>query len=179
MLKNSLLHSMKLQQVAAETHWTDRGKILQQAVAVLDFPSAFGFMPWGHHMQIVLVNNDWPRHRGQAHLAGRRFYNATDLNAQALEWCTEQSRHYRKAVGCVPSEEHAAERLPTATELERMRSWRCACARDAVSAPTGSSATRDTLTPRTPHHARLLLPGFFLRFFSFSACHRRSCCLSS
>ena len=51
--------------------------------------------------------------------ASRRFYNATDLNAQALEWCARQSGRYRRAVDCVPAEEHAAKCLPAAAELER------------------------------------------------------------
>ncbi|MBQ9042216.1 MAG: IS21 family transposase [Eggerthellaceae bacterium] len=52
-------------------------------------------------------------------LAGRRFYNATDLNAQALEWCAAQSSRYRKAVDCVPADEHSSKCLPTATALAR------------------------------------------------------------
>ena len=51
--------------------------------------------------------------------AGRRFFNATDLNAQALEWCARQSGRYRRAVDCVPADEHAAKCLPAASELER------------------------------------------------------------
>lgn len=51
--------------------------------------------------------------------AGRRFYNATDLNAQALEWCARQSGRYRRALGFVPAEEHAAKCMPAARELER------------------------------------------------------------
>lgn len=51
--------------------------------------------------------------------AGRKFYNATDLNAQALEWCAKQSGRYRRATDCVPSREHAARCLPAAGELER------------------------------------------------------------
>lgn len=51
--------------------------------------------------------------------AGRRFYNATDLNAQALEWCARQSGRYRKAVDCVPADEHAAKCLPATSELAR------------------------------------------------------------
>ena len=49
-------------------------------------------------------------------LAGRRFTNATDLNAQALEWCAKQSGRYRKAVDCIPSEEHAGMCLPRASK---------------------------------------------------------------
>ena len=51
--------------------------------------------------------------------AGRRFYNATDLNAQALEWCGRQSGRYRKAVDCVPADEHAGKCMPAARELVR------------------------------------------------------------
>lgn len=50
-------------------------------------------------------------------LARRRFYNATDLNAQALEWCSRQSGRYRRAVDCVPADEHAARCLPAASPL--------------------------------------------------------------
>lgn len=51
--------------------------------------------------------------------AGRRFYNATDLNAQALEWCARQSGRYRKAVDCVPADEHASKCFPATTALAR------------------------------------------------------------
>ncbi len=52
-------------------------------------------------------------------LAGRRFYDATDLNAQALEWCARQAGRYRRAAGCVPADEHANKCLPAAAELDR------------------------------------------------------------
>lgn len=51
--------------------------------------------------------------------AGRKFCNATDLNAQALEWCARQSGRYRRAMDCVPAEEHAAKCLPAAAQIER------------------------------------------------------------
>ena len=41
-------------------------------------------------------------------LAGRSFTNIIDLNDQALEWCAAQGARYRRAVDCVPSEEHAS-----------------------------------------------------------------------
>ena len=44
---------------------------------------------------------------------------ATDLNAQALEWCARQSGRYRRAMDCVPAEEHAAKCLPAAAQIER------------------------------------------------------------
>lgn len=50
-------------------------------------------------------------------LAGRRFCNATDLNAQALEWCAAQSGRYRRAVDCVPADEHSAACAPAASVL--------------------------------------------------------------
>ena len=41
-------------------------------------------------------------------LAGRTFDNVTSLNAAALEWCASQGSRYRKAVDCVPLDEHGA-----------------------------------------------------------------------
>ena len=52
-------------------------------------------------------------------LAGRKFFNATDLNVQALEWCARQSGRYRRAVDCVPADEHSRKCLPAATEVVR------------------------------------------------------------
>lgn len=52
-------------------------------------------------------------------LAGRRFYNATDLNAQALEWCARQSGRYRRALGCVPADEHSSRCARSASPLAR------------------------------------------------------------
>jgi predicted nuclease of restriction endonuclease-like (RecB) superfamily len=50
-IENTLdLNSLKLQQVGAEI--TENPK-LQQPVAELEFPSIFGFVPWGHHIEIV------------------------------------------------------------------------------------------------------------------------------
>lgn len=51
--------------------------------------------------------------------AGRKFHNATDLNVQALEWCARQSGRYRRALDCVPAEEHAAKCMPAAGEIVR------------------------------------------------------------
>jgi len=45
-------------------------------------------------------------------LAGMTFYNITDLNESALEWCARQGGRYRKAVDCVPHETHSAKCLP-------------------------------------------------------------------
>ncbi len=43
----------KLRQVAAVTLDDVDGEILRQSVAELGFPTAFGFVPWGHHIAIV------------------------------------------------------------------------------------------------------------------------------
>ena len=51
--------------------------------------------------------------------AGRKFFNATDLNVQALEWCAKQSGRYRRAVDCVPAEEHSGKCLPAARMIDR------------------------------------------------------------
>ena len=51
-------------------------------------------------------------------LAGRGFADITGLNAEALAWCAEQGGRYRRAVGCVPADEHRAKCLPAARGLE-------------------------------------------------------------
>lgn len=53
-------------------------------------------------------------------LAGRKFYNATDLNAAAHEWCLKQSSRYRKAVDCIPVEKHASVCLMRARRIEHI-----------------------------------------------------------
>ena len=50
--------------------------------------------------------------------AGRTFDNVTQLNSAALEWCERQGSRYRKAVACVPLEEHAAGCAPRTSALE-------------------------------------------------------------
>lgn len=44
------MKSLKLQQVGEEL---DQNEKLQQLVAEIKFPSVFGFVPWGHHIEIV------------------------------------------------------------------------------------------------------------------------------
>ena len=44
------MKSIKLQQVGEEL---DQNEKLQQVVAEIKFPSVFGFVPWGHHIEIV------------------------------------------------------------------------------------------------------------------------------
>lgn len=39
-------------------------------------------------------------------LAGRVFWNITDLNRSALTWCNEQNNIYHKATACVPAAVH-------------------------------------------------------------------------
>jgi transposase len=51
-------------------------------------------------------------------LAGRDFTDITTLNGEALLWCAEQAGRWRRAVACVPSEEHASACLPAARPLE-------------------------------------------------------------
>ena len=50
--------------------------------------------------------------------AGRTFDNVTQLNVAALEWCAAQGSRYRRAVDCVPVEEHAESCAARATPLE-------------------------------------------------------------
>lgn len=44
------MKSLKLQQVGVEL---DQNEKLQQLVAEINFPKFFGFVPWGHHIEIV------------------------------------------------------------------------------------------------------------------------------
>ena len=58
-------------------------------------------------------------------LAGYDFYDLTRLNEDALTWCARQAGRYRRAIGCVPADEHASTRMahargvldPAAAEL--------------------------------------------------------------
>lgn len=52
-------------------------------------------------------------------LCGRRFYNMTDLNEQALAWCAEQSGRYRRSLAHIPSEEHAQKCMMATSELAK------------------------------------------------------------
>lgn len=58
-------------------------------------------------------------------LAGRKFYNATDLNAAAYEWCLKQSGRYRRAVDCIPIEKHASSCLVYARQIEYSGKFLC------------------------------------------------------
>ena len=45
-------------------------------------------------------------------LAGRVFGTITDLNYEALKWCSDQNGRYHKAIDCVPDEKHQKECTP-------------------------------------------------------------------
>lgn len=51
-------NSLKLQQVAAEIGEPDLAGKLQQVVAEFPFPAIFGFVPWGHHLEIITKCKD-------------------------------------------------------------------------------------------------------------------------
>ena len=54
MLESSLdMGSQRLQQVAAETTETQPSEKVQQLAAEMEFPTAFGFVPWWHHVEII------------------------------------------------------------------------------------------------------------------------------
>ena len=62
---NALKHqmetnSLKLQQVAAEIQEVgpEEKQKLQQVVAEIPFPAIFGFVPWGHHIEIITKCRD-------------------------------------------------------------------------------------------------------------------------
>lgn len=50
-------------------------------------------------------------------LVGRPFSNVTELNMEALRWCSRQNGIYHKAVDCVPDEIHAYGCMNTASVL--------------------------------------------------------------
>lgn len=49
-------------------------------------------------------------------LAGRCFWNISDLNVQALEWCEKQNSIYHKEIDDIPDYLHATEQIPTLKE---------------------------------------------------------------
>ena len=57
-LDSILDNNQKLQQVAAEIHETCSSAKLQQAVAEIEFPTVFSFVPWGHHIEIITKCKD-------------------------------------------------------------------------------------------------------------------------
>ena len=52
------ISSLKLQQVASEIQETASEEKLQQVVAEIPFPAIFGFIPWGHHIEIITKCKD-------------------------------------------------------------------------------------------------------------------------
>lgn len=51
-------------------------------------------------------------------LAGRLFWNLTDLNVQSLEWCEKQNGKYHKEINDIPDYLHASGCSEVATELK-------------------------------------------------------------
>lgn len=51
-------------------------------------------------------------------LAGREFVDITQLNYEALAWCADQGGRFRRALGGVPSKEHASACLPSTSPIE-------------------------------------------------------------
>lgn len=57
------------------------------------------------------------RHVKENFLAGRRFWNLSDLNEAALAWCDEQDAEYRRTAGGSPLFVHDHECLPAMKQL--------------------------------------------------------------
>lgn len=57
-------------------------------------------------------------------LADRAFWNVTDLNRAALEWCNRQNTVYHRALGFVPQELHLANCAASLSQLEDSLSLR-------------------------------------------------------
>ena len=61
-------------------------------------------------------------------VAGRTFSNITDLNYEALRWCSEQDNEYHQCVDCVPAREHEDCCMLTASKLvvtEEVQQYLC------------------------------------------------------
>jgi hypothetical protein len=61
-------------------------------------------------------------------LAGMAFTDITRLNEDALLWCAGQAGRWRKAVGCVPGDEHDGACRPATRKLEvtdEVAAWLC------------------------------------------------------
>lgn len=61
-------------------------------------------------------------------MAGRDFTGITTLNEEALLWCADQGGRWRRAVACVPRDEHEGACLAAARGLEVTReaeAWIC------------------------------------------------------
>ena len=54
-------------------------------------------------------------------ISGRTFYNLTDLNESALDWCNKQNNTYHRAVACVPAEEHYVACAKAAREIDKKK----------------------------------------------------------
>jgi transposase len=67
-------------------------------------------------------------------LAGRDFYNVTELNLEAAGWCREQSSRIRRALGHAPLAAHSDQCVPALRPLEVDEGiWRYLCPRRRVS----------------------------------------------
>ena len=61
-------------------------------------------------------------------LAGRTFWNVTDLNRQALEWCDRQNNSFHKGLYGIPKETHllgCAEHLSQVEDTPELRQYLC------------------------------------------------------
>ena len=61
-------------------------------------------------------------------LVGRVFWNVTDMNRQALEWCNKQNSVFHRAVGGVPHEMHmgtCAEHIRALEDSDAVREYLC------------------------------------------------------
>ena len=97
--------SPKLQQVAAEITEFSSTEKLQQAVAEIPFPLIFGFVPWGHHVNIITKCKD---------LNEALFYIKQtieqSLSRSALDDCIRANMYHTTGAAIT----NFADKLPTA-----------------------------------------------------------------
>lgn len=67
-------------------------------------------------------------------LAGRTFATITQLNEEALAWCLSQGSRHRRALDCIPADEHRGRCLPAAHVIETGEDIACyLCPRRRIS----------------------------------------------
>ena len=100
------ISSLKLQQVAAEIQETASEEKLQQVVAEIPFPAIFGFIPWGHHIEIITKCKDL--HEALFYVK-RTIEEEEGWSRNALDNCIRADMYH--AVGTAVT--NFSEKLPT------------------------------------------------------------------
>ena len=85
-------------------------------------------------------------------LVGRTFWNVTDLNRQALEWCDKQNSSFRRAIFGVPNEMHQRDcvgRIRALEDSDVLREYLCVGTAGRIPDHAGSILHPDAQAPGT------------------------------